>query len=92
MKVALDGGSPARVGTLPATRFAVAGIALQSGAIFWTVSNELDGTVMKADLDGGAPVTLASGQNTPMGIVASQRSVFWVDYASSGAVMKVTPE
>ncbi len=47
---------------------------------------------MKADLDGGAPVIIASGRNTPMAIVVNQGSLFWVDYASSGAVMKMTAE
>ena len=43
---------------------------------------------MKAALEGGTPVALASGQNLPLGIAVDGTSVYWTN-SNGGSVMKV---
>lgn len=44
--------------------------------------------MMKAAISGGAPTTLASGQNHPEAIAVDATSAYWMDRASN-TVMKV---
>jgi hypothetical protein len=55
--------------------------------VYWT--NEDDGTVMAAPVDGGAAVVLASGQRGPFGIAVDDQNVYWVERAPDGAVHSV---
>ena len=66
-------------------------IAVDSTSVYWT--NSSGGSVMKAGLDGGSLVTLASGQAEPYGIAVDSTSVYWTNFNNEsvgvGSVMKV---
>jgi hypothetical protein len=66
--------------------YAPEGIAVDSTFVYWTNFNE--GTVMKVELAGGTPFTLASGQNNPQAIVVDANSVYWSN-AGDGTIWKV---
>ena len=68
----------------------VVGIAVDATSVYWTnlVSS---GTVMKAPLGGGSPVTLAFGQDYPYDVAVDGTSVYWTNTGSAsgdGSVMK----
>lgn len=66
-------------------------IAVDSANVYW-VTHEVGnspGTVMKAPLDGGPPVTIAT-DNDPRSVTVDDTSVYWVD--GDGNVMKSTPK
>lgn len=47
---------------------------------------------LQLPLSGDTPVTLASGQDSPFGIAVDSTSVYWVNHATGGSVMKATPK
>jgi hypothetical protein len=55
-----------------------------------------DGRIVKVPIAGGAPLTLASGQNQPTGIVVDATNVYWTNQGPGGggsdgpSVMKVS--
>ncbi len=86
-----------------------AGIAVDGANLYWAdqgppggpyadYADSPTGTLMRMPLDGGAPVTLASGQNWPTGIVVDSANVYWTNrgawstsasWSSNGAVLSV---
>jgi len=59
-------------------------LAVDAASVYWT--NSADGSVMKVPLDGGKPITLASG-NDAKGIAVDATSVYWAD-TYDGTVMQ----
>ncbi len=57
------------------------GVAIDATSIYWTAS--LDGTVMKANLDGSNVTVLADNQFTPTDIVVDSTSVYWLSQVST---------
>ena len=81
--VPLDGGSSTAIVSRLSGRPHV--FATDAFSVYWT--NEVDGTVMKAPLNGGSATTLAAGQNSPLTAAIDAASVYWG--TADGAVMKV---
>jgi hypothetical protein len=58
--------------------------------VYWTSgflpAKSLDGAVTKVGIDGGTPVTIASGLGYPLGLAADATHVYWSD--KDGSVMK----
>jgi hypothetical protein len=48
--------------------------------VYWTTGQGGVGTVMMAAINGGTPVTLASGQAYPTWLAINSTRVFWVDF------------
>ncbi len=70
----------------------IARLALDATSVYWTATS--DGTIMKAPLYGGRPVTLALLQSHPTGIAVDATNVYWTNYQGAGtcalgSVMKV---
>ncbi len=63
------------------------GIAVDSVAAYWT--DNANGNVLRAPLDGGAVTTLFSGQNLPWGVATDGANVYWAN--DSVAVNLATP-
>ena len=59
------------------------------GGLSSTVQDE--GVILKVPVNGGAVVTLATGQN-PASITIDDTSVYWTNYVADGGVMKATPK
>jgi hypothetical protein len=77
-------------GTAPAGAENVAFLALDSTSVYWT--NPTLGEVLTVPIGGGAPTTLASGQNVPHGIAVDSTDVYWTSLGKGtgeGSVMKV---
>jgi hypothetical protein len=55
--------------------------------VFWT--DAAHGTVMRAPAAGGAPVTLASGQDAPTEIGLFGDTLYWLNRSGARALMKV---
>jgi hypothetical protein len=75
--------------TLMTTANSPVGIAVDPSTsfVYWTDAG--DGTVMKMSTgDAGAPVTLASAQSNPTGIVLDSTYVYWTNAVASGSVMR----
>jgi hypothetical protein len=68
------------------------GIAVDpsTGFVYWTDAG--DGTVMKMSTgDAGGPITIASAQSNPTGIVLDSTYVYWTNaVATTGSVMRMT--
>ena len=64
-------------------------IAVDRSSAYWT--NSYGGSLVKVPLNGGAPVTLAAGQNYALGIALSTSEVFWVNYdgVGSGGILRM---
>jgi hypothetical protein len=63
-------------------------IAVDATSVYWT--NQDARTVMKAPIDGGPPVVLAtrpSAAQIPWDVTVAGGAVYWNDYASPGSVM-----
>ncbi len=71
MKAPVAGGVPAVV--VPWTMAET--IAVDSANAYWT--NSMANTVMKVALDGGAPITIASGQSWVHGLTIDAANVYW---------------
>ncbi len=82
MKTPLSGGNAV---TLVAELNQPQSFAVGSTGVFWT--DIMAGTVMTVSLEGGTPVTLASGGH-PDGIAVDSTGVYWTD-PINGTVMKV---
>jgi hypothetical protein len=57
-----------------------AGLALAPGEIYWT-DDVADGGILRAPLDGGAPVTVVPYAGNPYALVVSPTTVYWYAYA-----------
>jgi hypothetical protein len=86
---------------------ALAGIAVDDANLYWLddgppdsnrYADNTNGAVMRMPLDGGAPLTLASGQNWPQSIVVDSANVYWTNggastsslsWSSNGAVLSM---
>jgi len=103
----LDGGTPTTLGSRspdcpPSSMVGAAsltGLAIDATSVYWTDYG--CGTVMRAPLDGGEPVTLASTATVdraigvselaqPNDIVVDAKSAYWTD--ENGWVLKLTPK
>ena len=57
-------------------------MAVDSTSVYFTAEGSINGgngAVVKAPLDGGAPITLASGQDLPFGVAVDALNVYWTD-------------
>ena len=72
------------------------GIAVDATYIYWTDMFSPNGSVMKMPLAGGAPITLASNQDSPESIAVDANNVYWTNAGTpvygapgDGTIMKV---
>ncbi len=63
------------------------GIAADTTGVY--VTDPAAGTVARIALDGGAPTTLASGQNDPWNVYFDDAAIYWTNFDDAGAVMKL---
>jgi hypothetical protein len=108
MKVSRHGGKPV---TLAKNINGPEAIAVDSANAYWTedwcealpngCNAPVKGAVVKVSINGGIPVTLASGQTSPGGIAVDDTSVYWTNGSTrltdgvsnnDGTVMKLTPK
>jgi hypothetical protein len=83
VEVPIAGGAPVVIAS--DTNALHDSVASDGSHVFWT--SYQGGTVTRTAPDGSASLTIASGQQTPMGVVVGATSVFWSD-ETGGAVMK----
>ena len=65
-------------------------VTVDADAVYWSTYNS-PGTVMRAPLAGGTPVTLAEGQDGPRNIAVFGASAYWINLwifgSNTGAVL-----
>jgi hypothetical protein len=93
MKVALGGGTPITLASaqsegITALFWVPTAIAVDATSVYWAnagtlATNDAVGTIMKVALDGGTPVTLASGQNFPAVVAVDGSNVYWTNAGTS---------
>jgi hypothetical protein len=64
------------------------GLFVDAMNIYWT--NFGTGQVMQAKLDGSDPITLMSGEPSPISVVVSAGNVYWLSYSVT-SVLRTTP-
>jgi hypothetical protein len=90
MKAPLAGGTPEALAT--GELAFPAGITVDCASVYWVADGKgFGGTVMRVPIGGGTATTLASGQETPMGIAVNGTSVVWGDFGG-GTVMRAPLE
>jgi hypothetical protein len=87
MKMPQAGGAAVTLAT-PSSSF-VSSIAVDGTRVYWTQGGPAEGAVMAVSIEGGAPVTLASGQADPLGLAVDAKNVYWVNNGASGGMSTV---
>ena len=91
MKVALEGGEPITLATIPGSDpFA---IAVDKTSVYWANGvNSNDALVLKVGLEGGTPVTLAPGTRSVSGLAVDASGVYWAGHDTVGDAFGATIE
>jgi hypothetical protein len=78
----LDGGT-----TVPiASNVNANGVAVDARYVYWTQARgTVGGAVMRAPLDGGAPVAVATQLPSPQAIAVDGAGLYWTDYSGSAS-------
>jgi hypothetical protein len=106
MDVPIGGGTPATLFAAPPHEVASIiplAVAADDASVYFTNSNDPEaspantGSVVKVPVLGGAPVTLAVGQQFPNAIAVDDTSVYWsatmgATETSNGVIQKLTPK
>lgn len=74
LKIPINGGASEAV--TPCLPDAPQGIAVDATNVFFTIPNS--GVVMRADLDSGSPVAIASGEPSPTILAIDSQYAYWV--------------
>ena len=69
---------------VPSPHTVISGVAVDGGHLYW--ANKTDDTIMKADLDGTHPHTVASGDNVvaPVGVAVDGDHLYWTNVPDTG--------
>lgn len=79
----LGDGGVSSVGTANAS--GALGIALDNGAVYWTVADPTAGSINFASKSSLAPTPIASSQKRPADVASDGTSVYWVNFGSGTA-------